>query len=314
MRVALLVALGSLAFAASASAKLAYQRLGEAHTSEGIYVARDDGSHPRRVIGGYYPYLSPRGHRIAYFGKSRVGLHVVGVGGRHERLVLRRALDAGRGVGVAWSPDERYLVAPRPFERKERAYLVDLKRETARHIWTGYWFRGASFAPDGSRVVLSDAGAEELTVFRLSPFASRDVLPGTDPVWGRRGLAFARVRRTGGVSEYRDMGILVRRHGRNRTVLHEERAALRPVDWTADGRVLLVAESTNAAATRWQPLLLRPASGELRRVPVDLHEIAALSDDGRRVLGEDSRDVVSVTADGTVETLAREATHPSWTK
>jgi hypothetical protein len=313
MRVALLVVLGSLAFAASASAKLAYQKLGEAHTSEGIYVARDDGSHPRRVIGGYYPYLSPGGHRVAYFGKSRVGLHVVGVGGRHERLVLRRAQNAVGGVGPAWSPDERYLVAPRPSERDERAYLIDLKRETARHISTGYWLTSASFAPDGSRFVLSDAGAEELTVFRLSPFASRHVLVGSDPVWGPRGLAFARVRRSGGEPADRETGILVRRHGRNRSVLHEA-AALRPVDWSADGRVLLVAEATNATATRWRPLLLRPAGRELRRLPADLHEIAGLSDDGRHVLGEDSRDVVSVTADGTVETLVREATHPSWTK
>lgn len=315
MRVALLVLLGTLAFAASASAKLAYQKLGEAHTSEGIYVARDDGSHPRRVIGGYYPYLSPGGHRIAYFGRSRSGLHVIGTGGRHDRLVLRRAMNpvGGGGVGVAWSPDERYLVAPREVVRDERAYLIDLRRATARHILTGSWLTGASFAPDGSRLVVDDAGAEALTVFRMSPFASREVLVGNDPVWGPHWLAFARVRRGEHDPADREIGILVRRHGRSRTVLHEP-SALRPVDWSADGEVLLIAEATNAIATRWRPVLLRPATGTLRRVPADLHDIAGLSDDGRHVLGEDRRDVVSVTTDGNVETLVREAAHPSWTK
>src|SRR5215210_3524458 len=100
-RAVVLLAIGGVLVPTPASGKLAYQKLGVRNTSEGIYVARDDGSHARRVIGGYSPYLSPGGRKIAFFGKRRFGLHVVGVDGRSPDLVLRYAFDPG---GLAWSP------------------------------------------------------------------------------------------------------------------------------------------------------------------------------------------------------------------
>jgi hypothetical protein len=96
-------------------------------------------------------------------------------------------------------------------------------------------------------------------------------------------------------------------------VLHERRA-WRPVDWSEDGRVLLVSEKEPDTSEPLQAVLVRAESGRLTRVPTGLAGIWGLSDDGRHVLATRGRDVVSVTAGGRVTTLVREATHPSWTK
>jgi hypothetical protein len=294
--------------AAPTGAKLAYQKRGPQNKTQGVYVARDDGSDPHKIAGGYSPYISPTGHRVAYFGKGRRSLYVVGVGGRNRRLLIPGAYDPGLGEMLGWRQDDRRVVAAGFKDGDTPGYLANVREGTRLRVGQGPEFRGASFAPSGSKFALGDADgvAWGMAVVRTDPLRRRYIGSGYAPKWGARGLAFARSDR-----------IIVRDNsGKRRTVLRESAERLYPIDWSDDGRVLLVAAKAPGVPQRdpWRALLVEPQSGEVVRVPSHLGEIWGLSGNGRAVLAEKGRDVVSVNAAGGLRTLVREAAHPTWTK
>lgn len=301
--------------AAPAAARLAYEKRGPQNRTRGVYVARDDGSDPHKVAGGHSPYISPTGRKVAYFGKtrlspgvSRLDLYVVGSDGRERRVLIPGSYDPGLGEMLGWRDDDRRIVAAGFKDGDTPGYLTNVRGGTRLRVGQGPDFRGASFAPSGSKFALGDADgvAWGVDVVRTNPLRRRHVGTGYAPKWGARGLAFARSGR-----------IIVRaNNGRRRTVLQESGRRIYPIDWSDDGRVLLVAAETPGVPRRdpWRALLVEPQSGEVVRVPSHLGEIWGLSGNGRRVLAEKGRDVVSVNSLGEIETLVREAAHPTWTK
>jgi hypothetical protein len=300
--------------AAPSTAKLAYQRLGDRNKTEGIYVARADASDAHRIAGGYSPYISPTGHKVAYFGKGGRGLHVVGVGGRHDRLVMPDAFDPGSAAMLGWHRDDRSIVAAKVTQGESAAFLAEIREMTLRRVGRGTAFGGASFAPTGSRFAIGDAsdGGSGVVVFHTDPLRRRTISSGGSPVWGRRGLAYEHLDKADN-----ELVIVVRdNHGHKRTVLRETTGSAFPIDWSCDGRVLLVSERRIAAGGRfvYRAILVTPASGEVKRLAPELGEIWGISGDARHVLAEKGRDVVTVNRAGKVKTLVREATHPTWTK
>lgn len=91
----------------------------------GIYTTRPDGSHRRRVVGGYHPDWSPRGHWIVY-GLPTTPLPVGGGGialirpdGSRQRTLTSEGRDP------AFSPDGRYIAFTR--QESDRWTLVAMR-------------------------------------------------------------------------------------------------------------------------------------------------------------------------------------------
>jgi hypothetical protein len=315
-RVALAAATLLAVFAAPASARMVYERFQGGGEPRGVYVARDDGSHARLVVGrGHSPYLSPSGRFIAYFGKDRRGLHIVGTRGLHDTIVLRRGYDAASAARLAWSPDERWIVSARDSGENEGPWLVDRRRHTAHELGGHDAYGGASFDPLGSRFAAGSADGKpgyRFATYALDPLRQLAGSFGSSPVWGRRGLAFTQFPRVSDGVPRGTERIALRAGGRTRTLL-EEQATLYAVDWSGDGRVLLIAEQTGPDDPV-RAVLVRPGSGKVTRIPTLLGEVDDLSRDGTRVLAGIGPNVVSVTPAGKVRLLVAPAGHARWNK
>ena len=297
-----LVALAAVPFLSGrADAALVYEAGHHA-----IVAARNDGAHPRVIAHGFSPQLSPGGRLVAYFTSGRNGdrLSVVRRDGHHRHVLLTGwSFD---GPGVAWSPDDRYLVAawngaPPPVV----ARLVDVRRRTVRRITQDWDYAGATFAPDGDMFVLETAGSgdrvvdDELRLVDVAPGKKkRYFADGNAALWGLRGIAYEAGRR-----------LLLRKHVDEQPETILGRQAF-PIDWSADGNRLLAWE--NSQFTR-QAVLIDLSPRTVRRVKEPIFPVA-LSRDGSDVLGEMDGDVVERTSDGTIRLLASDATSPSWTK
>ena len=301
VRIALAALAAALLLVPSADAVLVYEAgPAKRHT---IVAARNDGSHARVVAHGTAPQVSPTGHLIAFFKVRRDGdrLYVVDNRGRDRHLLARSFW----GPGVAWSPDDRYLVADPSGELPNYgARLIDVRRRTARRVKAEGIYDGASFTPDGKAFTLNMGSfasarvAGDLRQVDPATRKSRAIGEGDEPRWGTRGLAY---------NFYDEL--LLRKHldERPETILDREAY---PVDWSADGNRLLAWEESRLAR---QAVIIDLSPRRIRRVQEPIFP-AALSRDGRKVLGEMDGDVVERSGDGAIRVLARDATHPSWTK
>src|SRR4029450_6957696 len=88
----------------------------------------------------------------------------------------------------------------------------------------------------------------------------------------------------------------------------------KPLDWSADGKRLLV-DLEDQSGTTLRAVLVDPTGAT---APLggggDFTELGDLSRSGGQVLGAPGGDVVSVTDDGTVTVLAEHADSPSWNR
>jgi WD40-like Beta Propeller Repeat len=302
----------ALAAAPPAAAVLVYQSTETRQGSERhvVVAARNDGSHARVVAGGFAPSVSPDGRLVAYFttGRSGIDLYVTRTEGGATPRLLIHAKAYHWGYLLLWSPDSRFLLAPRL--SGPGAYLVDVRRGTRRLTPTRQ-YAGAAFSPDGSRIVLDEAFdcddcSDRLVLLRSGSLEKERTIRGFGPAWGARGLAFARRNR---IMIVRDID------SQPKTLLSADREVLVPVDWSASGRRLLAVTATRFPTATFRGLLVRRADGAATEVPYAFRTVVALSRDGRTILGESpGSDVVSVAADGTERVLARRARRPSWTK
>jgi hypothetical protein len=292
----------ALIIPASAEAVLVYQRGPFEKYNAPIIVARDDGSHPRVVAHGYAPQVSATGRRLAYFTtEGRDALYEVGVDGKGRRLLSRRVRPALPPRGVAWSPDDRYIVTS---DEDGGVRVVDrVRRETFTRNIDG--FGSASFAPDGHRFAVQSLSTAEsaIALASVDHGGFRDLHSGRAPVWGRPGIAFAREHRI----------LLRRRIGEPaRTLLREPFPALGPVDWSANGHRLLIFEIPLHSPSRAAVIGLE--SKKVTRIPVPVSSVTGISNDGHDVLAEQDGDVVLLRLDGTKRLLVPDATYATWTK
>ena len=301
-RLVVTTALAVLAPAAPAQAVLVYQAPQPSTGGDAeIIAAKNDGTDARLIAQGIGPRVSPGGHKVAYV-KGNESLWVVGNRGRRRHLLSKHVYDTGPFVPLAWSHDERHLIAP---STTGGAWLVDVRDRTKTRIRLSGEFFGASFNPDGSMFAIARASAVRSTLAAVDlPTLERHPLgEGTGPLWGRHGVAYA------GAD-----GLMLREDLDERPETLLRRYAF-PVDWSADGRRLLAQNSYLAR----QAILIDLHPRRIKRLK---HRIipAQLSRDGTEVLGrtgpanQASGNIVVRKPSGRVMVVATNADRPSWTK
>jgi hypothetical protein len=292
----------SALLATPAHAVLVYQHgSGDTFADAPIVVARNDGTHPRVVAHGFAPQVSATGRRLTYFVlHGRDALYEVGVDGTHRRRLTLHVMPAGPRLGVAWSPDDRYVITQ---SDEFGVRLVDRQRRKASSRGPG-GYGGASFAPDGARYAVGSGGLDSAVVIdSVEQQEPLSVWDGFRPVWGRPGVAFGREHR-----------VLLRHRmgGRARTLLTEPFPDLSPVDWSANGHRLIVYESPSRKPSRAAVIGLE--SKRVTRIPVPVSSVTGISNDGHDVLAEQDGDVVLLRLNGTRRVLVPNATFATWTK
>jgi hypothetical protein len=323
----LLGAAAVLIGASPAHAALVYvKRAATAHPQ--VYVARDDGTHPRRLGEGRSPTISPNGRWVAWIRP-----------GDEERLLLRRAdrsrkprrvADADEFGELRFAPNSKLLGLIRGrrlmvYDIRTRKQLRAAKRDT---------FHGFSFAPDSKSLVYAtswanrapDAPADLYTV----DFGTRERTRITrdrrslNPLWGRDAIVHDRQRRRSGDAPAYNLFDVHADGGSLRRItslrIPPLVSGLVPVELSADGARLLanfVGQDTQVG------FRVNPETGRTHALSEDFeHGIVAtdLSDDGRTVLGHTGgaeptgrHNVVRVPyAGGEPTILVRRAMWPAW--
>jgi hypothetical protein len=290
--------------AGTANAALVYQRAGNAK----IVVAHDDGSHRHVIAEGAQPKISPDGRWVVYAKQRGSDFDLVVVktrGGTARRLMRHYAActcsPSVPGLGTAWSPDSRHVVAQDA--SNGIVELIDVADGSKRDL--PFDAGRPSFSPDATRIA-GPYGEPGLAVYNIKHRTLKRVSSvGDAPAWGHGGLAFATEH---GISVKRKLdepGRLVK----PRTSDESFRFA---VDWTAAGGKLLAA--TGPSQFSLKAFVISPSSGQVLRLPATFSEVDALSRRGHWVLGATSGDVVAMAPDGKTRVLAHHAQSPSWTK
>lgn len=308
-----------------------------------VYVAANNGSKQKRVARGTEPKVSPDGDEVAYLrpargplGQRQMELALAAVSGSAAPRLL--AVEIEGLTTFAWSPDSDMIAAVQVEEDgRQRLNLIDLVRNTQRTVAKGY-FSGASFSPDGERIVYARARNERFPfhgdVYRADVVGGKPVVLTRDhrslePLWGPRGqIVFvkqlgAERRKFGPKNELFLMNAEGRRVRRlTRTNVDPLLLGLTPVDWSANGRRLLaefVGQDTSYAVA------VNARTGKQRALTRDLESGfsgAALSADGRFALGATGgfepgpdHDVAKVPfGGGRPRLLVRNAFLPDWSR
>jgi len=312
-----------------------------------IWVADDNGKRAHRFAAGANPRVSPDGRWIAYSpsGSPRFGTELVVAstdGSGPAKRLLGRWLEPDV---FAWSPDSTMIAALSGERGARRLVLIDVACETGevlcfrigqRVVAKGY-FSGASFSPDGGRLVYARARSESFPprgdIFRTgtgvgnpSHRLTRDHRSAS-PVWGPHGkIVFvkqlgAKKRRSGPKNE---LYLMNASGGKVRRLTHTRVSplaqGLTPTAWSPAGNRLLAqfggqdltyAVSVNPRNGRQRPLVEATEQGFVG---------AGFSADGRRVLGTtggfflgSDNDVATVRyPHGSPRMLARHAFEPTW--
>lgn len=209
MRMRAPVILGSLllpAFvAAPAQAKLVYVK-NPASVAPVVYVAKDDGSDPRRLGTGRAPTISPDGKWVAFVTIPTAVAQLDTVvlqklsGGGSQRFVMRsKVIDSLR-----FSPDSKLVGA---IAASKRVRVYDIAKDSTKVAAEGD-IRGYGFSPDATEVVYGEAESDKFGA--PSDLFIRDAhgkgkarrLTKTgraaNPVWGPKSIVFDRFRRRKG--------------------------------------------------------------------------------------------------------------------
>jgi Tol biopolymer transport system component len=305
----------ALLISAPAEARLTYVRGDDA-----IYVARDDGTQPRRVATGIAPTISPDGRWVAYL---RPRTRVV------EARLVRATGGASRRIArstevreIHFTPDSRYVgVALR-----DRLTLYEIARRRTSAISGGT--RGFSFSPDSRSVVWARAarGAEYDDPTDLysraiggstSTRLTRD-RRSRNPLWTASAILFNQQTARGElVLPAYEIHTLERQITNNAVPIDD--ITYGPVPLALAGTRLLAAVS---GQSRYDPYAIDLTTGAARRFEGDDLVPSALSRDGTTVLMQtggldptDRHDVVTVPWEGGTPTmLVRNARAPSWSR
>jgi hypothetical protein len=308
--------------AAPAEAALVYVK-NPASNRPVVYVARDDGSQPRRLGVGTSPAISPNARWVAWVSANPV-----------PRVLLRRAdrsrpprrvARASAARELRFSPDSSQLA----MVLTGRLAVHDIRERETTDAATRV-IRGYSFSPDSSSIVYASAGRDEsaaapsdLYIVELGAGPRQRITrdrKSVNPLWGPDGIVHDRQRvRADGTPSYNlwdiqpDGGSLRRITSLRVT---EGLSGLVPVDMSGDGTRLLAALVGQDTGVGFA---VNPRTGRTRALRVGFLGFD-LSDDGRTVLGHTGgpepsadHDVVTVPWRGGRPTvLVRHAAFPDW--
>lgn len=308
-----------------------------------VYVAANGGSKQKRVGIGTEPKVSPDGDEVAYLrpgkdplGRPQMELMLATVSGAIPPRLLAGEMESL--AAFAWSPDSDMIATAKVDEEgRQWLTLIDLVRNVQRTVAKGY-FGGVSFSPDGERLVYAKARRDRFPfrgdVFRADVLGGKPVALTRDhrslePLWGPSGRIVFVKQLGAGNRRFGPKNELFLMNGEGRAVRRLTRTdvdplllGLTPVDWSADGRRLLAefvgqdtsyAVAVNARTGKQRPLTRDFESG---------FSGAALSADGRFVLGATGgfepgpdHDVARVPfGGGKPRILVRNAFLPDWSR
>jgi hypothetical protein len=191
----------ALLVAAPAEARLVYvKNPGEADAR--VWVARDDGSQPRRIGAGYSPKVSPDGRWVAWIkdGTPDQVMMRLADRSRKARVVARSSFIGG---DLQFSPDSKSL----GLVLSRRLFVYDIRERTEIKAASGV-IRGFSFSPDSKSVVFGTSGRSDaadapsdLYSFELADKVrvriTRD-RKSLNPLWGPNGIIHDRLVPRGG--------------------------------------------------------------------------------------------------------------------
>lgn len=189
LMVAALFALAPAGAAAAAPGRLAYVTFANNNTL--AWVGGPNGQNPTQLAQADEPTVSPNGQFVALV--SSTNIQAVLVYSVNGTLVARYS---GAEGPLTFSSNSRYLAMQRG-----GLQVADLSSGAVRQLARGQ-FRGASFAPTGSRLVYGLSKSEALNspvnLFTINANGtSRKQLTtngrSANPVWGSKGIAFDQI-------------------------------------------------------------------------------------------------------------------------
>ncbi|HWE33108.1 MAG TPA: hypothetical protein VG410_06460 [Solirubrobacteraceae bacterium] len=202
-----LLGVASAALGSGNAIGLAYITGGNNGGHLGVWVATATGTHQRKLNGGGIPALAPNGKLVAVSsGPSPSALLLyTPAGAIDEKFFSAKQVSAGP---LAWSPDSRYLAVGltdvndvKTIGRSGVA-VIDTTNGTTTMIAGGYVW-GLSWSPTGDTLVYglaaSQSASPSVNLYTSNPTTSARAQLTHDghsgnPVWGKRGIAFDRIK------------------------------------------------------------------------------------------------------------------------
>jgi WD40 repeat protein len=174
----------------------------------GVWVASASGAHQRKLNGGGIPALAPNGQVVAVSnltgGSSALVLYTP-AGAVDQKFFNAKQVSAGP---LAWSPDSRYLAVGLTDVNdvntigKSGIAVIDTTNGTITMIAKGYAW-GLSWSPTGDTLVYglanSQSASPSVNLYTTNPTGTTRAQLTHDghsgnPVWGKRGIAFDRIK------------------------------------------------------------------------------------------------------------------------
>jgi hypothetical protein len=306
------------AFASGSTVGLAYESAGR-HDSPQVWVANGNGSHAHRLSTGGQPSLAPNGAAVAVVPElAPSGVVIYSAAGK----VIGKFFDSKQvSPGqVAWSRDSRYLAVALTDVNtvtkigKSGLAIVDTKTGTVTMVAHGT-VSGISWSPTSDSLVyglstsVSFSAPTNLYMYSSTKSTSATTPLTTDghsvdPVWGKRGIVFARVSERGH-QQAPAYQLFVLKSGHSTQITHMKIGpvvdGLVPVAVSADG-THLAAEFIGTDTSAGYSVNL--ATHAVKRLVVKGQEVAAwgISRDGKRIL-VDFGGFENPPQDGTLETV-----------
>jgi len=290
-----------------------------------VWVARDDGTQPRRVGRGHSPKISEDGRWIAWIRPGTPDQLMMRLADRSRKArVVARSSSVGE---FRFSPDSKSvgLVLSR------RLFVYDIRERTEKRVASGV-IRGFSFSPDSASVVFGTAGRSDaidapsdLYSVKLEDSARRRITrdrKSLNPLWGPAGIIHDRMRPrqddapSYNLFEIQPDGGSLRRITRLR--IPNLVSGLVPIELSATGEQLLaefVGQDTGMG------FRVNPLTGKTHALDLEREfQGFDLTADGRTVLGHTGgpdpaarHNVVAMPyAGGDPEVLVRRASFPDW--
>lgn len=204
-----------------------------------LWIARADGTHPRRLGSAFDAAWSPDSRRLAYLAPD--GVHVLSASGT-DRIVDRAPTQNDYFHAVRWSPDGGSLA----FISHGR--VIVLRRGHEDNLGGGDWPNSLAWSPDGRRIAFSNnegvfvgtsSGGLQRLVYRDDSSSPR--------CWQQPELAFSPDGRRLAFQLGGTPGFLDTHTWRSRTV-HDFG---RDIAWSPDGRSLLLAQGCERPDGFW---------------------------------------------------------------